>query len=241
MNSASAEPVRSWLRSRNSSTIDGGNFGAEPNPPRRRIEVGPSRATTAPSSSVVVHSGLGESLLLLGERATTCAPARRSPRAGSARRSMTAVSNCGTRASGARGRRVVGAAVERLPIRGEQAGHRPAALTGHRLGGLHVHRVDVRPLLAVDLDVDEVRRSCSAAVPVLERLVRHHMTPVAGGIADREQDRHVALARLVERRSDHGHQSTGLSACWSRYGLVDSASLFVMTPPCQPRGADAPH
>ena len=31
--SAFALSVRSWWRSRNSSTIEGGNFGAPPNPP----------------------------------------------------------------------------------------------------------------------------------------------------------------------------------------------------------------
>jgi hypothetical protein len=49
----------------------------------------------------------------------------------------------------------IGAAVERLAGRRHEHGHRPAALPGHRLGGLHVDRVDVGPLLAVHLDVDE--------------------------------------------------------------------------------------
>ncbi|CAM5718961.1 hypothetical protein SALBM217S_02926 [Streptomyces griseoloalbus] len=31
---APSAPVRAWCRSRNSSTMDGGNFGAPPNPPR---------------------------------------------------------------------------------------------------------------------------------------------------------------------------------------------------------------
>ena len=34
---------------------------------------------------------------------------------------------------------------------------------------------------------------------ILERLVRHHMAPVAGGVADREQDRTVAPLRLRQR------------------------------------------
>jgi hypothetical protein len=32
MRSVPASPVRAWLRSRNSSTMDGGNFGAAPKP-----------------------------------------------------------------------------------------------------------------------------------------------------------------------------------------------------------------
>ncbi len=32
--SAPSAPVRAWWRNRNSITMDGGNFGAPPNPPR---------------------------------------------------------------------------------------------------------------------------------------------------------------------------------------------------------------
>ena len=52
--------------------------------------------------------------------------------------------------------REVGAAVERDPVGVEEGGQRPAAVAGHPLHGLHVDRVDVGPLLAVDLDRDEV-------------------------------------------------------------------------------------
>ncbi len=36
MSRATVEPVLAWWRSKNSSTIDGGNFGAPPNPPAAR-------------------------------------------------------------------------------------------------------------------------------------------------------------------------------------------------------------
>ena len=52
--------------------------------------------------------------------------------------------------------REVGAAVERLEVGREEDRHRPAAVPGHRLDGGHVDLVEVGPLLAVDLDVDEV-------------------------------------------------------------------------------------
>src|SRR6266511_6095536 len=39
----------------------------------------------------------------------------------------------------------------------------------------------------------------SGGVLVLERLPLHHVAPVAGGVADREQDRLVLLARLGQR------------------------------------------
>ena len=56
-----------------------------------------------------------------------------------------------------RRRREVGAAVEREPVRRGEHRHRPAAVAGERGGRLHVDGVDVRPLLAVDLDRHEVR------------------------------------------------------------------------------------
>ena len=86
----------------------------------------------------------------------------------------------------------VGAGEERVAVGVEDARHRPAALAGHRRGRLHVDRVDVRPLLAVDLDADEVLVEVRRGRLVLERLVRHHVAPVAGGVPDREQDGHVA-------------------------------------------------
>ena len=51
--------------------------------------------------------------------------------------------------------REVRAGPERDAVGGEERVQRPAALPGHRLHGVHVDRVDVRALLAVDLDADE--------------------------------------------------------------------------------------
>ena len=47
-------------------------------------------------------------------------------------------------------------------------------------------------------------------VGVLETLMRHDVAPVAGGIADRQQDRLVELVRLGERVRDQGRQWTGI-------------------------------
>ena len=93
----------------------------------------------------------------------------------------------------------VGAGEERAALVVEHARHRPAALPGHRDGRLHVDRVDVRPLLAVDLDAHVVLVHVRRRGLVLERLVRHHVAPVACGVPDAQQHRHVALARLRER------------------------------------------
>ncbi len=91
--------------------------------------------------------------------------------------------------------REVGAGEERLPLRGEDAGHGPAALARHGLGGTHVDGVDVGAFLAVDLDVDEVVVHERRGGCVLEGLVRHDVAPVASGVPDTEQDRAVELLR----------------------------------------------
>ena len=93
----------------------------------------------------------------------------------------------------------VGAAEERLAVGGHEDRHRPAARAGHRLGGLHVDGVDVGSLLAVDLHVDEQLVHHRRGRRVLEGLVGHHVAPVAGRVADRQQDGHVPAAGLGER------------------------------------------
>jgi hypothetical protein len=71
-------------------------------------------------------------------------------------------------------------------------------VAGHRLHRLHVDGVDVRALLAVDLHVHEVLVHVRRGLVVLERLVRHDVAPVAGGVADRQQHRHPAPLGLLE-------------------------------------------
>src|SRR5918997_2804390 len=95
--------------------------------------------------------------------------------------------------------REVGAAVERGAVGGEKDRHRPSAVARQGLDGGHVDRVYVRPLLAVDLDVDEVLVHYPRGLLVLEGLALHHVAPVARAVADREQDGLVLLARLLQR------------------------------------------
>ncbi len=89
--------------------------------------------------------------------------------------------------------------VEGLGVRREEDGHGPAALTGRRLHGLHVHGVDVGPLLAVDLDVHELLVHERGGRLVLEGLVGHDVAPVTRGVADRQQHGHVPPPRFLER------------------------------------------
>ena len=111
---------------------------------------------------------------------------------------------------------VVRPAVERLPLGGEEHRHRPSAPAGHRLHRRHVDGVDVGPLLPVDLDVHEQPVHDLGRRRILERLVGHHVAPVAGRVPHRQHDRLVLGPGLVEGLVPHGYQSTGLSLCWRR-------------------------
>ena len=186
-------------RRRNSSTIDGGNFGEAPKPP-----LTPSYSR---SSSVTACAER-----LLGDRARGH---RRRPAQVLAQLAGHALDVLGlglprvgqrlehlpeARLPVPRLVREVGAREERVAVVVEHACHRPPAVPGHRRGRVHVDGVHVRPLLAVDLDADEVLVEVRRGGLVLERLVRHHVAPVAGGVPDAQQHRHVAPPRLLERR-----------------------------------------
>src|SRR5262245_19897359 len=84
-------------------------------------------------------------------------------------------------------RREVRAAVEGCAIGSQKHGHGPPAVSRQRLDGLHVDLVDVWTLLAIDLDVDEVLVHHAGDLGILERLVLHHVAPVARRVADREE------------------------------------------------------
>jgi len=74
----------------------------------------------------------------------------------------------------------IGPSMEGLQVRGEEHRHGPTAPPGDHLHRLHVDAVQVGTFLAVDLDADEVFVHELGHVDVLEDLVFHHVTPVAG-------------------------------------------------------------
>ncbi len=94
--------------------------------------------------------------------------------------------------------REVGPGEERHLVGRQKAVQRPAALAGHRLTGLHADGVDVGALLAIDLDAHEAlvhqRRDCR----ILERLVGHHVAPMARRVADRDEQRAILGAGALE-------------------------------------------
>ena len=78
---------------------------------------------------------------------------------------------------------------------------RPAAAAAaeHLLREL-VQAIEVGTFLAIDLDIDEALVHQRRSGRILEGLVRHHVAPVAGGIADREQNGLVLATRQRQRR-----------------------------------------
>ena len=89
--------------------------------------------------------------------------------------------------------RKVGAAVEHLAGGREKGRQRPAALPGQRLHRPLVAGVDVRPLVPVHLDADEVLVQELGECRILVGLAVHHVAPVAPDGADVEQ--HGAVLR----------------------------------------------
>ncbi len=93
--------------------------------------------------------------------------------------------------------REVGAGVEGLEVGGEEDRVGPSPLAGEDLGGGHVDLVEVGALLAVHLDVDEVAVHDLGDLGGGEGLALHDVAPVAGRVADGEEDGLVLGAGLL--------------------------------------------
>ena len=63
----------------------------------------------------------------------------------------------------------------------------PSALTGHGQRGSHVGVVEVWTLLAVHFDADPALVQAVGHFGVVKNFVRHHVAPMARGVADRDQ------------------------------------------------------
>jgi len=147
--------------------------------------------------------------------------------------------------------REVGAAEVRLSRGREEHGHRPSAVPADGGDSLHVHRVDVRTLLAVHLDVDEELVHQRRDLLVLEALVRHHVAPVAGAVADAQQDGPILAAGagegLLTPRVPVHRVVCVLEEIWTGLGgeavghastLPDSGAGLVVRPRHAPRSMD---
>ena len=187
-------------RSRNSIADAGGNFGAPPKPPLARSCSPRSPSTAASRAAAFIGSADGFRRAPPRSRSAMRDPPSRISSVRSSHASATAPSTCRqlgrpfAARAGSRCRRRTGTC---SGVRNTLSGQPPGA--GHRLARLHVDGVDVGPLLAVELDRDEARVHQLRGLLVLERLALHHVAPVAGRVADREQDRPVLLACARER------------------------------------------
>ena len=64
---------------------------------------------------------------------------------------------------------------------------------------VHVDLVDIRPLFPVDLDAHKVRVHQFGDVGILKGFMRHDMAPMAGGVADGDEERLVLSLGFGER------------------------------------------
>ena len=92
----------------------------------------------------------------------------------------------------------VGRGEEGFLVRAHDDRQGPSAPAGEQLGHGHVQLIDVGTFLPVHLDVDEGVVHQTGDLLILEALPFHHVAPVAGGVADGEEDRSVLLCRLTE-------------------------------------------
>ena len=122
------------------------------------------------------------------------------------------------RAAPARLRWPIRPAKERRAVGGQEHGERPAPLFAQRMQRGHIMMIDVGAFLAIDLHIDETRVHLSRGLLVLEKFVRHHMAPMARGIADRDEDGAIPRARFVESRFSPGAPVNGIFGVLKQVG-----------------------
>src|SRR5262245_47720258 len=112
----------------------------------------------------------------------------------------------------------IGAAPEGRTLAVEEHGERPAALLAECVERVHIDPVDIRALLAIDLDADEVAVQKAGRILVLEAFMGHDVAPMAGGIADRQQDGLVLGAGPVESLAAPGKPMDRVVAMLQKIG-----------------------
>ena len=212
----------SAMASRRKRFAGDGNFGAPPKPPQVGVELLAQRAQgerRRRRAGKLAGRRLDLRQMPPDRLAQLRAPAARHRRGAPSRRGSSSAGRSGSRAC--RGCRSAGSRCRRRTacrsgVRKTEFGQPPWPV--QHLGREHVDLVEVGPLFAVDLDVDEVLVHERAAIAgIRERLALHHVAPVAGRVADREEDRLVlGLARWPAPPAPQGYQSTGLWAWSSR-------------------------
>ncbi len=216
--------------------------GAAPKPPYSRSKLCSSRARHAASGSAVSAAAVAGAGLRSCSAETIWAAGTRSSFevlavVGGDLRQQVAK----RRQTEARFAREIGAAEERpLIVVHQKHRQRPtAAAAGQHLVRELIQPIEVGTLLAVDLDVDVQLVHRRRGGRILERFVRHHVAPVAGRIADRQQDRLALDPGAPERlgrptdTSRPGCARAGADTGWFRSArrLTDCAVRLSMGPP----------
>ncbi len=92
----------------------------------------------------------------------------------------------------------IGAAIQRAAIRQGDAVEGPASAAGHQLHGSHVYLVHIGPFFSIYLYIDKQAVHHLGHCLVLKALALHDVTPVAGAIADADEQQSVRVAGQLQ-------------------------------------------
>src|SRR6516162_8600897 len=92
----------------------------------------------------------------------------------------------------------IGATVKWTTVGSKEDGHGPATLLSQGLHCLHVNVIYIGPFFTIYFNRDKMLIHQASCVFVLEGFALHDMAPVAGRVANTEQDRLVLLLRLLQ-------------------------------------------
>src|SRR5438067_5204091 len=92
----------------------------------------------------------------------------------------------------------IGTPVEWTTVGSKEDGHGPATLLGKRLHRLHVNVIYIGAFFTIYFNGDKMLIHQASDVFVLEGFALHDMAPVAGRVANTEQDGFVLLLCLLQ-------------------------------------------
>jgi hypothetical protein len=93
----------------------------------------------------------------------------------------------------------VGPCKKRLFVRSHKDRHGPAAASGQNLAYGHVDLIHVRPFFPIHFDGYEILIQYVCNFVIFERLVRHHMTPVARSVSNRKENGFIPIPSYTKR------------------------------------------
>jgi hypothetical protein len=93
----------------------------------------------------------------------------------------------------------IGAAIQRSSIGQGDAVERPTSTAGHQLHGSHVYLVHIGPFFSINFYIDEQAVHHLGHCLVLKALALHDVTPMAGAVADADEQQSVRVAGQLQR------------------------------------------